>query len=701
MTHDDEISTTPLFSIIVPVYNAGSFLRSCLFSLRGQEFTDFEVICLDDSSTDSSFEEYNNAAAGDNRFQWINSSAHIGVSAQRNRGIEFASGKYVLFVDADDYISPHALQAVHKTITEKDPDIVVFGGETFPDETWANLDLTTSHATYQDNGIKALFGQMGSRPFTWNKAYRSSMLKDHGCQFDPTLCVGEDHAFQFVTFPYAHTICFIPDKLYFYRQNNPYSAATPITKEDQTRLKEHVRFVSSIMTEWDLRGFLTSQTSCNTLGNWIIEYLYEDLIANAQDSLPEFAETIVKWYKEGALTHAGLTPTNTQGLKCLESIAESKNSRPSISIIMPIYNVEDYLETALYSLRRQTMAHFEVIMVDDGSDDNTIEIADRFCRLDKRFHLIKQHHQFAGAARNSGMDIAIGEYLLFLDGDDYFEYDLLEKSLDRIKKYDADICAFRARRYDQSRGETVGMEWSCDCDLVPRDKTFSHTSCPDNIFCFTIPSPWSKLFRANFVKEHGLRFQVIRSANDASFVLAALAAAEKIVTLDETLLTYRVNLKTSLQATQEKDPFSFFDALLHIREELIRLDVYKDVKRAYINFALDFCLYNLGTLKTASSFRELYEFLKTNGFAELELKNKSEQDFYVYTGKNYERMKYMLKHTPRSYQLAYPEFNNAPLLPQSEIYNKIDAALKPIKQRMPSGLRNVLGKAYRYIKNRS
>lgn len=692
--------TVPFFSIIVPIYNAEAYLRGCLHSLLGQSFDDYQVICLDDASTDRSVDICRSIIDSDERFTLITSNANTGVSVLRNTGIDLAQGEYVLFVDADDYLSPDALLTIHDNAVEGKADIIVFGGKSFPEETWADQDLNTRRITYTNQGIHALMEETGSRPFTWNKAYRRALLTEHACRFDERLTLGEDHAFQFTVFPNARIISYIPEMLYHYRQNNPHSSTANVSDDSEERLSAHIALSESAFNEWKKRDWLKDPHVQTILGNWIIGYLFNDIISHSRKSIRANADTVIKWIDDPSLKECDLSEHNQLELRCLRSLASLDLDAPKISVIMPIYNVENYLDQALDSIRRQTMAHFEVIMVDDGSTDNTINIAERYCTMDPRFHLKRQAHKYAGIARNVGMEQARGTYLMFLDGDDYFEYDLLESAYDRIRAFDADICAFRACRYDHRIEDVTGMEWSCDCSLVPQNKTFSRKTCPDNIFCFTISTPWSKMYKASFVKNRGLQFQGVRSANDVSFVLSALASANKIITLDKTLLTYRVNAGSSLQSTQSKNPFAFYHALTHTRDELIRLNVYTEVERAYHNFALDCCLYSLGTLKTYESFERLYTFLRETAFEELGLTNKHCDDFYVYTANNYERMRFILRNPPRSYLIEYPEFTSAPFLAHDAQPGRAERILEPIRRKMPETLKRPLGRFRRRMQGK-
>lgn len=114
------------------------------------------------------------------------------------------------------------------------------------------------------------------------------------------------------------------------------------------------------------------------------------------------------------------------------------------SIIVPVYNVEKYLDKCLASISEQTFKEFECIVVDDGSPDNSNDIIDRYVNKDQRFKVIHQKNMGISAARNAGLAIAQGDYIAFVDSDDYISNEYLEKFALKIANTDADIviCGF-------------------------------------------------------------------------------------------------------------------------------------------------------------------------------------------------------------------------------------------------------------------
>lgn len=123
-----------------------------------------------------------------------------------------------------------------------------------------------------------------------------------------------------------------------------------------------------------------------------------------------------------------------------------------VSVIIPVYNSEIYLKECLDSVVNQTLQNIEIICIDDGSTDASMDILHEYARKDERFKILEQKHLGGGAARNLGLKEAAGEYFSFLDSDDYFELDMLEKIYLRCSEKKADIGVFGVMCYHQATG---------------------------------------------------------------------------------------------------------------------------------------------------------------------------------------------------------------------------------------------------------
>lgn len=220
---------------------------------------------------------------------------------------------------------------------------------------------------------------------------------------------------------------------------------------------------------------------------------------------------------------------------------------PTISVIMPVYNAQQYLEETIKSLQAQTFSDYEVIFVDDMSTDESLSIMNRTTESDDRFRVLQQKKAGAGAARNVGFTHAQGEYTIFLDSDDLFSPQLLEKLHHAIITAQADIAACNFSRFDASGKETqhegVHTRW------IPEGLTvFSYRDTPDYIMRVINPTPWNKLYRSAFIRQSGLKFEEISSTNDITFASVSVAAAERVTYIPDSLVRYRIGHAGTISA---------------------------------------------------------------------------------------------------------------------------------------------------------
>lgn len=299
--------------------------------------------------------------------------------------------------------------------------------------------------------------------------------------------------------------------------------------------------------------------------------------------------------------------------------------RPAVTVIIPVYNAEPYLRQCMDSVIGQTLYNIQIICVDDGSTDGSLEILQEYARLDQRILVFSQNNQFAGVARNKGLKYATGEYLSFLDADDFFENDMLELAYNRAIATNADIVAFYCNAYYddlnryEKRKDTVRN--------IPRSEPFAGTDVSHNIFrCFS-GWAWDKLFKCSYVINKGLQFQDLRTSNDLSFVYLALAMAERIATVKKVLVHHRITGGASLEATKDASWECYHHALMRLRDGLCGAKVYSFFERDYINYCLHFSLWNLYSLN--QNVRELlYNRLRNEWFAEYQIFTHGRKYYY-------------------------------------------------------------------------
>jgi len=314
----------------------------------------------------------------------------------------------------------------------------------------------------------------------------------------------------------------------------------------------------------------------------------------------------------------------------------TEQTAPLVSLILPVYNAGEFLEQGLDTLKNQTLHNIEIITVDDGSTDNSLEILKKYAAMDKRFHVLQQQNKFAGAARNLGLAHAKGEYVIFLDSDDFFARSLCEDAYFAGKVHNADVVLFGAKHYNHATGQYREAKWLLQAQLAPYKQPFHYRDCPDVFYRISTPAPWTKMFRRDFVMKNGLQFQTLHNTNDLYFTYCAMAMAERIATVDKSLVYYRVGLESNLQTKKKKYPLCFYEAYLAWHDTLKELGLLDILRMSYVNIVLSGCLHNLRSNGDPETKKLVFDKLKYEAFEKLEVSGY--QASYYYDRRNYQDM---------------------------------------------------------------
>lgn len=307
---------------------------------------------------------------------------------------------------------------------------------------------------------------------------------------------------------------------------------------------------------------------------------------------------------------------------------------PMISVIIPCYNVDKYINECLDSITSQTYQNIEIICVDDGSIDNTVREIEKYIKKDSRIKLIVQKNLYAGVARNNGMEIARGKYLFFFDGDDYCDETLFEEMIESAEKYDSDIVACDIKRYDNKTGKyDYSMPFFKSSLVNDYEKigTISYEDIPNEIFQLASTCPGNKLYRKAFIEDENLKYQDSRRDNDEYFVLMTLALAKKISWVDKKLVVYRVNNPNSLQGFGDEsiDTNDLLSTLRTLREGLKKKNRYDLLKNSFKNQIIIRYVGMLEGQRSWNNFKDIFYFTKNVVFKEFEIDLMNEDDVDV------------------------------------------------------------------------
>lgn len=249
---------------------------------------------------------------------------------------------------------------------------------------------------------------------------------------------------------------------------------------------------------------------------------------------------------------------------------------PKISIIVPVYNIENYLEKCLESILEQDMGEFELIAVNDGSTDKSRLILEKYAQKDSRIHLINVENGGLSWARNHGAKKAIGEYILFVDGDDFIVPGCLDKLYNYAAENFADIVIFN---YRQVRDEVFGKP----CDYLYHQNTLMDALTAAKLFFLSRDaSIWNKLIRRELYVKENIKFPEGMIGEDLPVTFKLLCKANKIFYLNDAFYCY-VQRSESISYTPvtAKKIHNYIHATDLVKEEIITLGLENELSETF------------------------------------------------------------------------------------------------------------------------
>ncbi len=267
-----------------------------------------------------------------------------------------------------------------------------------------------------------------------------------------------------------------------------------------------------------------------------------------------------------------------------------------VSVIIPVYNVEKYLKECLDSVVNQTLKDIEIICVDDGSTDNSGAILDEYASKDSRIKVVHNENKGVGNARNTGLGLATGDYIYFLDSDDYIELNALEKLYNKSIELNLDICVCMVKELNINTSQMSIQEYAIYKPYLPNKNVFSSYDVKNTIFHLFIGWIWDKLYKKSIILDNHLTFPEFKNSEDTAFTYMALILANRISTIQDPLIIHRINITTSISVNREKEPEAFISAMELLKTNLNKIGKYKTFENGFLNYFITFSKWHLDTI---------------------------------------------------------------------------------------------------------
>ena len=254
---------------------------------------------------------------------------------------------------------------------------------------------------------------------------------------------------------------------------------------------------------------------------------------------------------------------------------------PKLSIIIPVYNVEKYLPKCLGSILEQPFKDLEVICVNDGSTDGSLDVLQKIKKKDDRVVIIDKKNEGSGIARNIGLSTAQGEYVYFIDSDDWLEDDVLAKIIAKADELQTDILVFGGLSYYNGKGQNGAYSKN----KLPKKyfgKVVSAKDIKKDIFKFP-STAWTKLYRRSFLIKNEIKFQNIRAGQDQLPFFHSMITADRIAILPENIYCYQKNREGSVTSVKKKKSFSPIYVFYGIEEMLEKTGMMEEYRNIFVN----------------------------------------------------------------------------------------------------------------------
>jgi len=287
--------------------------------------------------------------------------------------------------------------------------------------------------------------------------------------------------------------------------------------------------------------------------------------------------------------------------------------QPKISVIIPVYNVEEYLEECLKSVINQTLKEIEIICINDGSTDNTLKILKEYSQEDQRIKIIDKQNEGISIARNLGINQAKGEYCCFLDSDDWYDITFCKKLYNKAKETNSDIVFTCVQNYDDIKKANIPSK-NVGCEFISQefnDKVFNFANAKNHyfkIFCV----PWNKLYKTEFLRTKKIYFPVGVWFEDTPFFYKAFYFAQRMSIVNQNLYFYRLYRNGSYSFSNDNRYFDFIKDYEIMQQFFIKENIYEELKKDFWNYKL--CNLRTFFIRVQPQYKEEFCKLLKNDF---------------------------------------------------------------------------------------
>ncbi|MGN1091029.1 MAG: glycosyltransferase family 2 protein, partial [Alphaproteobacteria bacterium] len=506
-----------------------------------------------------------------------------------NEAVKKAKTSYIYFALSDEIFDAKMISKLKKTLHLNTVDSLFFQAN-IADENGILYNLT------KESTFNFASDDLINRPidpvqrFTFDLLNIPALFKTTFLQkFQSHIYSKEYNSFCLQALLNANTVYLYPERLTLRRH------ISHKIKEPLKALQNHIHFYQFAET------IIPQKLKADLQNRKLLDFYHIALnITSAERKA--FTAKINEYFTKNHLNISSLTEEEKNIYKFLTE--QRKN--PLVSVISPVYNTADFLFDFFDSLQKQTLQDFEIICVDDASDDNkTLKVLHQWQKKDKRVHIYQTNHQGAAEARNTGFIHAKGKYVIFLDSDDFFHHDLLYSTFEQANRQDTDLTIFGYQRYDNEFKEIVDKP-RC---FLQENGIYNLLSAKKPMHILNITN-FAKILKRTFIEENKLKYQTLTCCNDVSFTLLSYACAKRISNINQALIYYRYERPKSISSNRDRNLFDILSALDYTQERLKTKENWKDLKNLFVLFKWSIWVNHLAQRIDYAPVKYFYKELK-------------------------------------------------------------------------------------------
>jgi len=574
------INNVPKVSVVVPVYNVEKYLLQCLDSICNQTLKDIEIICVNDGSTDSSLEIIKKCAKADNRIRVI-TGENEGYGAAVNKGFAVAKGEYISLIESDDFILSNMYEVMYD-ICERNHHILDFiKGNTIKFYGDGGEDDCTVIPVISNKNLYNTIIEPLDKPEVFNAymvnttgLYKTSFIKENNIILNESKGASfQDNGLWFQLFMHARRIMFINQAFYMYRMDRADSSTNCMSYDKAFCIFNEWKYIYNLLCKVDieiknkylpvfilrcfgslfyhftrilddykimyLRHFAEYMNHLKSIGDldisFLLPYQEKNLISIMEDPIAYFysssAERVNNLFEkklQNKLTELNNAIVSLRNLEQENQRRKQNQKNIKISVIIPVYNAQEQLQKCLSSVRKQTLKNIEIVCVDDGSTDNSMSILLLNMTIDNRIVVFKQNNQGAGLARNKGLELAKGEFVAFMDSDDYYPDDItLEKLYKTAQDNKVSICGGNFSTIEEGR---IKFE---NTNAFQENKCIKYEDFQEDY------GYQAYIYNLKMLQDNSICFPEYRRFQDPPFFIRAMVCAKKFYAIKDVTYIYR------------------------------------------------------------------------------------------------------------------------------------------------------------------